>query len=441
MAIKNWKDEPKLEDYVTGEEATAEEYAAYLADLEFYAAGPQRKDYKSDADFEKDFKIFQQTDTFFGDRIPGAPAGSTARMPDRRETLVQRYRKAVEEYEKKFTPEERTAAVVAKQQKEKAKTTEQRTRAIDETVKATTGSILFTDSIGARSAYGGTSRPGQTPTPGVGYGGISRPGDPNRPTEDRIAQTSKLTYAQWQAIYAAKSSADSPDYDPDFMQRFRTIAGQILDINPQLIDDVSLTNVWLNIGRYAIERSQETGKPVDPLDMTNLQDIKDWNKTQDEKDPQYQAAKQAAISNLQEFYFQNGLEFTEQQMTNTVDRIMKGELTLDGYQNSVRSGILAKMFPDWADSIKGGLNIRDLADSYIGKMASVLELDAETIDLRDDLIQKAIQSKTPDGKMTTQSLRDFEITLRNDKRWEKTSNARQEITNMGQFILEKFGMR
>ncbi len=66
-------------------------------------------------------------------------------------------------------------------------------------------------------------------------------------------------------------------------------------------------------------------------------------------------------------------------------------------------------------------------------MASVLEINPETISLDDPTLRSAIG---PDKEM---SLFDFKRELRKDPRWERTENAREEVSNSVLKVLQDFG--
>ena len=68
-------------------------------------------------------------------------------------------------------------------------------------------------------------------------------------------------------------------------------------------------------------------------------------------------------------------------------------------------------------------------------MASVLEINPETINLNDKVLRSAIG---PDKEM---SLYDFQKMLRKDDRWQYTSNAKEEVSGIALGILRDFGFQ
>lgn len=92
------------------------------------------------------------------------------------------------------------------------------------------------------------------------------------------------------------------------------------------------------------------------------------------------------------------------------------------------------------DRIMAGESVRQIADPYIQTYGKILEVDAENLNLDDPLIQRALQAKDSKGKPTTQTLYDFEDTLRKDARWAKTDAAREQTMTTARGILQSFGL-
>lgn len=83
------------------------------------------------------------------------------------------------------------------------------------------------------------------------------------------------------------------------------------------------------------------------------------------------------------------------------------------------------------------ISLKDLSRNLIMTMGQVLELDPNGIDVMDPTIQKALKNNGNKGIM---SLTDFEVMLRNDARWAKTRNAKEEASKYGYEILKSFGL-
>ena len=82
-----------------------------------------------------------------------------------------------------------------------------------------------------------------------------------------------------------------------------------------------------------------------------------------------------------------------------------------------------------------GYDLQDIYAPYRSQMASVLELDPNTIDLNDKTLRSAITDK---GDM---NLYDFKKLLKQDNRWQYTADAKEEVSNATLGILRDFGFQ
>ena len=133
---------------------------------------------------------------------------------------------------------------------------------------------------------------------------------------------------------------------------------------------------------------------------------------------------------------------------NITDKLTAGSLmdqtTLDAERMNIRA--MAKTFyPGLSSLIDQGVKVSNIASIYTGEMQKILELPATSIDWANDpYISKALQNRgmdnTSQGKDGALNLNDFAIMLRNDPRWSKTQNAREEASGYANSILRSFGL-
>ena len=90
-----------------------------------------------------------------------------------------------------------------------------------------------------------------------------------------------------------------------------------------------------------------------------------------------------------------------------------------------------------SDVISEDVSLAELASNYKYNMAQVLELNPDSIDVMDSSIQTALKNNGNKGAM---NLTDFDRMLRNDPRWGKTKNAREEASKYAYDILKDFGL-
>lgn len=117
---------------------------------------------------------------------------------------------------------------------------------------------------------------------------------------------------------------------------------------------------------------------------------------------------------------------------------------LDAERLAIRS--MAKTFyPGLASLIDQGVKVSSIGNIYAQEMQKILEIPYTSIDWANDkYISKALQNKgmdgTSQGKEGALNLNDFAIMLRNDARWSKTQNAREEAAAYANSILRSFGL-
>lgn len=141
---------------------------------------------------------------------------------------------------------------------------------------------------------------------------------------------------------------------------------------------------------------------------------------------------------LQQAAWRNGIRLSDSSLQNWVQQIAKGNHTTDDFQTWVRNQA-ATLAPGVADQLKSGMDLYDVAQPYIQSMGQLLELPTTDIDLFDPTIRKALNLTGPDGKATTQSLGDFENSLRHDPRYLKTQGAQDQFMSTAHSILSSFG--
>ena len=96
-------------------------------------------------------------------------------------------------------------------------------------------------------------------------------------------------------------------------------------------------------------------------------------------------------------------------------------------------------FPGLTDKITMGQTLRQAADPWINAIATELELNPQDIDLNDDLIQRSLSMQDDKGNFAPMNLRETRLAARKDKRWQYTSKAKEEYTNIGSQLLQSMG--
>ena len=137
----------------------------------------------------------------------------------------------------------------------------------------------------------------------------------------------------------------------------------------------------------------------------------------------------------------NGLGLSDSAVDNYVKRVAAGDMTEDDVKQQLRNQYMVGTYPAWAEQIQAGQDPSDIASPYKQQMANLLEVDADTLDLNDNLLQMGLQGVGADGKPSVVPMYEFKKMIRKDERWDKTDNALDEYTSAGMNILQMFGLR
>ena len=137
----------------------------------------------------------------------------------------------------------------------------------------------------------------------------------------------------------------------------------------------------------------------------------------------------------------NGLQLSGNSVAKYVAAGVEGRSTLDDIKNDLRRTYLSGSYPAWSDRIMQGDDPADIAAPYKQRMARLLEVEEDDIDLNDTLLQKAMQGVGADGKPSVTPLYVFEKQIREDPRWQTTNNAYENYTKVGTDLLKMFGFR
>jgi len=137
----------------------------------------------------------------------------------------------------------------------------------------------------------------------------------------------------------------------------------------------------------------------------------------------------------------NGLQLSGNSVAKYVAAGVEGRSTLDDIKNDLRRTYLSGSYPAWSDRIMQGDDPADIAAPYKQRMARLLEVGEDEIDLNDQLLQKAMQGVGADGKPSVTPLYAFEREIRQDDRWQYTENAMDTYAKAGTKILQMFGLR
>ena len=134
-----------------------------------------------------------------------------------------------------------------------------------------------------------------------------------------------------------------------------------------------------------------------------------------------------------------GLSYTDAKFNQWGADLFAGRITDSEIEKAIQDEA-ASAYPAFADQIQKGVTLDSLASAYKSSMATILEVDADSIGYNDPTLRKALQYVGPDGKPSTKPLWQFESDLRSDARWQFTNNARDSIDSLQYKVMKDWGL-
>jgi hypothetical protein len=134
-----------------------------------------------------------------------------------------------------------------------------------------------------------------------------------------------------------------------------------------------------------------------------------------------------------------GLSYTDAKYNQWGADLFANRITDQEVEELIKTESASK-YPAFADQIMKGVTVDALASAYKSSMATLLEIDADSIGYDDPTLNKALQYIGPDGKPTSKPLWQFESDLRSDPRWQFTNNARDSIDSMQYKVMKDWGL-
>lgn len=117
-----------------------------------------------------------------------------------------------------------------------------------------------------------------------------------------------------------------------------------------------------------------------------------------------------------------------------LQNIDKGE-SIDTYKRLIRSAAKIGMPQNVASLLDNGVDLEAVYAPYKNLMASVLEINPETITLNDPVLRSAVAG---DKEVP---LYEFQRQLRKDARWQYTDQAKEEVSDVALKVLRDFGFQ
>jgi hypothetical protein len=117
-----------------------------------------------------------------------------------------------------------------------------------------------------------------------------------------------------------------------------------------------------------------------------------------------------------------------------LQKLAQGE-SIETFKQIIRGSAKIGLPEKVSGLLDNGVDLDTIYNPYKRLMASVLEINPESITLDDSVLRSAIG---PDKEM---SLYDFQKMLRKDNRWQYTNQAKEEVSNTALRVLRDFGFQ
>ena len=133
-----------------------------------------------------------------------------------------------------------------------------------------------------------------------------------------------------------------------------------------------------------------------------------------------------------------GVGATNKWIATQMERVLKGNDTMDGVLNSLKERAKSK-YEAFGDQLDAGKTMSDIADPYVQEMSQLLEMNPSQLGATSHMIQKALTRRV-DGKSQPMSIADFGDAVRKDPRWMHTQQANDQFSQTAYGLLQNWGL-
>ena len=193
-----------------------------------------------------------------------------------------------------------------------------------------------------------------------------------------------------------------------------------------------------SVTTYEIIDGVRTAKTTGGLDevqfLTNIiQKTPEYKKAQATKEQVKKSKESGYVDVLAKTAMANGLNINQfADASQWATRIAAGE-PIETFKQTIRNAAKLGLPDNVKNLVDQGIDLDTIYSPYKETMASILEINPNSINVNDPMLRKAIG---PDKEM---SIYDFQKTLKQDPRWQYTNNAREEVSSSVQKVLKDFG--
>lgn len=251
---------------------------------------------------------------------------------------------------------------------------------------------------------------------------------------------------QWMEIQKDRQSKDPAIWDAIVRQRADAVLEAAREAGADIDEETAL-----KYGEQMIYGSGWNGDTFEVYDEKWLQKALasaiDFSKTKQVNGVDMYELSGAAEANAERLYqmaYDYGIDasMSNEMFTRWFEKSLKGymdgSIPEEDLDDDLRTQAMSA-FPGMAPQLQRGLSLREAADPYLTALAGTLEMDPGSLNLNDDLVQRVLNNVGPDGQFKPMSIYDAKIAARRDGRWQYTSTAKKEYTDVASQILRDFG--
>lgn len=147
----------------------------------------------------------------------------------------------------------------------------------------------------------------------------------------------------------------------------------------------------------------------------------------------------AAAKAIKQEAYKNGVSVTEQSVLNNAQYLVRGLTSMEKIQASIREQS-AGLYPAFAEQIKAGADIQDLAQPYIQVVSQELGIPETDVNVFTPKVKQALNRSNGKGQPQAMDLNEFTKMVRNDPNWRRQPGVADKTLNIGRQVLAEMGL-
>jgi hypothetical protein len=142
---------------------------------------------------------------------------------------------------------------------------------------------------------------------------------------------------------------------------------------------------------------------------------------------------------IKEEAYKNGVAVTEQSVLNNAQYLVRGLTSMEKIQTGIREQAMG-LYPAFAEQIKAGASVQDLAQPYVQVVAQELGVPVTDVDAFSPRVKQALNRTNAQGLPEAMNLNDFTQQVRNDPAWRKQPGVADRAMTIGRQVLADMGL-